>query len=69
MRFRRLLDRICCRHRRRPFYSFDGIPTEVLMRQQGIAGPQGLEIWKQCPWAGDDEEAVRFRRIIEEEFG
>jgi hypothetical protein len=69
MRFRTPLDLLCNRRRRRPSYPWDAIPTEELMRQQGITGPQGLEIWKQCPWGGDDEEAIRFRRIIEEEFG
>jgi hypothetical protein len=58
-----MLPRLRCRP------EFDGvefIPTEELMRRQGISGPQGLEFWKQCPWAGDDEESRAFRRAIEE---
>jgi hypothetical protein len=68
MRLRGLLD-LFRRRRSEPVYAFDAIPTEELMRQQGITGPQGLDFWKDCPWGGDDEEAVEFRRIIEEEFG
>lgn len=67
MRFRALLDLLHHRRRRRPYYPWDAIPTEELMRQQGITGPQGLELWENSPWGGDDPEAVEFRRIIEEE--
>jgi hypothetical protein len=66
MRLFGLLD-LLRRRRHRPFYSFDSIPTEELMRQQGITGPQGLDFLKDNPWGGDDDEAVEFRRIIEEE--
>lgn len=46
--------------------------TGVSMRVQGappLDTPEGQAFWRSCPWAGDDEKSVRFRRILEEECG
>lgn len=34
-----------------------------------VPAPESREFWQQCPWAGDDEESVRFRRVMEEQYG
>jgi hypothetical protein len=45
------------------------IATDELGRTTILPAPESLDFWRQCPWAGDDEESVRFRRIMEEDFG
>ena len=57
--------------RRRP-----GVPaprvlvvTDVHGRITIVPAPESREFWRQCPWAGDDEESVRFRRVMEEQYG
>lgn len=51
---------------------FDGptvlIATDEFGRTTILPAPESLDFWRQCPWAGDDEESVRFRRIMEEDF-
>jgi hypothetical protein len=43
------------------------IGTDEHGRTVILPAPESLEFWRQCPWAGDDEESVRFRRIMEKE--
>ena len=66
MRFSNVIALIFGRPCRLAPYGLEFIPTEELMRRQGITGPQGPDLWKDCPWAGDDEESKAFRRAIEE---
>lgn len=34
-----------------------------------VPAPESREFWRQCPWAGDDEESVRFRQVMDEQYG
>jgi len=45
------------------------VATDEHGRTIVLPDPASRDFWQQCPWAGDDEESVRFRRIIEQEFG
>jgi hypothetical protein len=45
------------------------VTTDEQGRVTIMPAPESQAFWQQCPWAGDDDESVRFRRLMEEHYG
>jgi hypothetical protein len=45
------------------------VATDEQGRVTVMPAPESVEFWRQCPWAGDDEESVAFRRVMEQKLG
>lgn len=63
------LSRLLARRRSRMAGPRVIVATDERGRVRVMPAPESVEFWRQCPWAGEDEESVTFRRVMEEELG